>query len=278
MSEPSESPSPARFGVRLVVAYDGTDFYGFQLQPGQRSVQGALEEAAARMTGHPVRVHGAGRTDAGVHALGQIVAFDSAREIHARGWMLGLNTLLPDDVRVQSAEPCEPGYNPRFDAMGKHYRFLVQWGEAKDPTLRNRAWQLGSAKAPNLELMRAAARILTGNHDYKAFRAADDKLVSTERTLWSIDLTEGWNGTPTLIAIDVHGTAFLKHMVRILSGTLIDVGMGRIPLERVPGMLGAQAERRCAGRTAPAQGLTLVSVKLGRKLLTVDPRKMTTMP
>jgi tRNA pseudouridine38-40 synthase len=271
MSEPSESP--VLFGVRLVVAYDGTDFYGFQLQLGQRSVQGALEEAAAKMAGHFVRIRGAGRTDAGVHALGQVVAFDSAREIRERGWVLGLNTLLPDDVRVQSATCCAPGYNPRFDATGKHYRYLVQWGEAKDPTLRHRAWQLGSPKVPNLERMREAARMLTGSHDYRAFRAADDKRVTTERTLWSIDIREAWNGEPNLIAIDVHGTAFLKHMVRILSGTLIDVAMGRIALERVPRMLGPQAERGDAGQTAPSQGLTLVSVKLGRSELTEDPRK-----
>src|SRR5688572_25804129 len=135
MTEPSAGP--AQFGVRLVVAYDGTDFHGFQLQaPGLRSVQGVLEEAAERMAGQPVRIRGAGRTDAGVHALGQVVAFDSARAVSDRGWMLGLNTYLPDDVRVQRADACAPGYNPRFDAVAKHYRYLVQVGEAKDPTLR----------------------------------------------------------------------------------------------------------------------------------------------
>jgi tRNA pseudouridine38-40 synthase len=271
MSEPSESP--ARRGVRLVVAYDGTDFHGFQLQaPGLRSVQGALEEAAEQMTRHPVRVRGAGRTDAGVHALGQVVAFDSAREISERGWMLGLNTYLPDDVRVQRAEACAAGYNPRFDAIGKHYRYLVQFGEAKDPLLRSRAWQLGTAKTLNLAAMRAAAALLTGRHDYRAFRAADDQRATTQRTLWSIDIRENWNESANLLAIDVRGNAFMKHMVRILSGTLVDVGFGRIALERVPRMLGADVDRTYTGQTAPAHGLTLISVELGRSTLTEDPR------
>lgn len=270
MREPSASP--VLLGVRLVVAYDGTDFCGFQLQDGQRTVQGVLEEAAASMTGHFVRIRGAGRTDSGVHALGQVVAFDSARSIRARGWMLGLNNVLPPDVRVQAAEECAAGYNPRFDAVGKHYRYVVQWGETKDPTLRNRAWQLGSPKVPDIARMREAAKLLTGKHDFRAFRAADDHRPNSERTLWSIDISENWNADPHVFAIDVHGTAFMKHMVRILSGTLIDVGMGRIPLERVPSMLGPEADRTRAGQTAPAQGLTLVSVRLGRSQLTEDPR------
>ncbi|HEX6245537.1 MAG TPA: tRNA pseudouridine(38-40) synthase TruA [Polyangiales bacterium] len=271
MSESGESP--AQHGVRLVVAYDGTDFHGFQLQaPGLRSVQGVLEEAVERMTRHPVRVRGAGRTDAGVHALGQVVAFDSARAISERGWTLGLNTYLPDDVRVQRAEACAPGYNPRFDAIGKHYRYLVQFGEAKDPLLRNRAWQLGSPKHLDRSAMRAAAKLLTGRHDYRAFRASDDQRPGSERTLWSIELRDSWNDCPTLLAIDVRGNAFMKHMVRILSGTLVDVGFGRIPLDQVPRMLGAEADRTHAGQTAPAHGLTLVSVELGRSSLTYDPR------
>lgn len=262
------SESPALGGVRLVVAYDGSDFHGFQLQQGQRSVQGVLEEAAQRMTGHPVRVRGAGRTDAGVHALGQVVAFDSARVIPERGWVLGLNCHLPEDVRVQRAERCAAGYNPRFDAAGKHYRYLVQSGEAKNPLLRKRAWQLGNAKELDLGRMRHAAQLLTGTHDYRAFRAADDQRVTTERTLWSIDIRQGLGDDPSLLVIDVRGTAFMKHMVRILSGTLMDIGSGRIPLERVHELLGPHADRARAGQTAPAHGLTLVSVRLGRSELT----------
>lgn len=257
--------SAALFGVRLVVAYDGIDFCGFQLQQDQRTVQGELEQAIAKMAGHPVRLRGAGRTDSGVHALGQVIAFDSARLISPRGWTLGLHAYLPDDIRVQSASSCAVGYNPRFDSAGKIYRYLVQTGEAKNPLLRNRAWQLGSRMLPDVTRMRAAAQLLVGTHDYRAFRQSDDARENSARTIWRLDVLEGSAADPSLITIEVYGTAFMKNMVRILAGTLIDVGVGRIPLERVPQMLGPNAVRERAGQTAPAQGLTLVEVKLGRQ-------------
>jgi tRNA pseudouridine38-40 synthase len=257
--------SPALFGVRLVIAYDGSEFAGFQLQPDQRTVQGALERALFAMTGERIRVRGAGRTDAGVHALGQVVAFDSVRRIPERGWRLGLNYHLPDDVRVQSASSCAAGYHPRYDAMGKHYRYLIQQGETRNPLLRKRAWQLGRPGALDLALMREASARLLGTHDYRAFRAADDQRENTVRTIYSIDVSDGFLGDGSLIAIDVHGSAFMKQMVRILSGTLVDIGRGRIPIARVPSLLGASALREDAGVTAPAHGLTLVSVALGRK-------------
>jgi tRNA pseudouridine38-40 synthase len=251
-------------GVRLVVAYDGTDFAGFQLQPGQRTVQGELERAIECMAGHPVRVRGAGRTDSGVHALGQVVAFDTRRAIRERGWLLGLHGHLPPDIRVQQACSVSPGYDPRFDATGKLYRYLIQIGEAKNPLLREHAWQLGGPRAPDPARMRAAAGCLVGTHDFRAFRQADDERKSTLRTLWRVDVIEAFGGDPSLIAIEVEGTAFMKNMVRILAGTLVDVGLGRIALDQVPRLLGAEAHREWAGQTAPAQGLVLVAVKLGR--------------
>lgn len=251
-------------GIRLWVAYDGSDFAGFQLQPNQRTVQGMLEQAAERLAGHPVRVRPAGRTDAGVHALGQVVAFDSARRISERGWMLGLNQHLPDDVRVQRAEACSVGYNPRFDSLGKHYQYLVQAGEAKNPLLRRRAFQIGRPRVLDAGRMREAAQRLIGTHDYRAFRASDDARVTTIRTIWSIEITENYAGDASLVAIDVRGTAFMKHMVRILSGTLVDIGLGRLPFARVDELLGPEADRERAGQTAPAHGLTLVEVRLGR--------------
>lgn len=247
----------------LVVAYDGTDFHGFQRQPGQRTVQGELERAASEMAGHPVSVRGAGRTDAGVHALGQVVAFDSARLISERGWMLGLNTKLPDDIRVQHARACAPGYHPRFDSVGKRYRYLLQLGEAKNPLLRHRAWQLGKWRL-DVARMREAARALIGTHDFRAFRAADDERENTVRSLWAIEITEGFGGDRSLIALEFHGNAFMKNMVRILTGTLVDVGIGRLSVEAMGRLLGAEAQRSDAGQTAPPQGLTLVEVELGR--------------
>jgi tRNA pseudouridine38-40 synthase len=259
-----EDASRPRHGVRLVVAYDGTDFAGFQAQPGQRTVQGELERAIAQMAGHPVRLRVASRTDSGVHALGQVVAFDARRALPERGWKLGLHAHLPPDIRVQHAASCAPGYQPRFDATGKLYRYLIQSGEATNPLLRHRAWQLAGAGTPDVGRMRAAAALLAGSHDFRAFRQADDERESTLRTLWRIDVLEKFGEDPSLIAIEVEGNAFMKNMVRILAGTLVDVGLRRIPLEGVPRMLGPEARREWAGQTAPARGLVLVAVRLGR--------------
>ncbi len=259
------SSDEPKHGVCLVVAYDGSDFAGYQVQPEKRTVQGVLERAAEVMTGHPVRVRAAGRTDAGVHALGQVVAFDSARNIAPRGFLLGLNTNLPPDVRVQDATRCAAGYDPRHDSLAKTYRYLTQLGERQNPLLRQRAWQLGKQATLDFVAMRAAAAQLIGTHDFRAFRSADDPRENNVRTMYSIELLEQFTGDPTLFAIEVRGTAFMKNMVRIMAGTLIDIGRGRRRLEDVPRMLGEQAERDLTGYTAPAHGLTLVNVELGRK-------------
>jgi tRNA pseudouridine38-40 synthase len=259
------SPDARRIGVCLTVAYDGTDFAGSQLQPRQRTVQGELERAIAIMTGHPTRIRASGRTDAGVHALGQVVAFDSAREIPLKGFFLGINRSLPDDLRVQRVAYCPLGYDPRFDALAKTYRYLAETGEAQNPLTRNRAYQLNRLWSLDVAAMREAARFLTGTHDYRAFRQADDIRENTMRTLHSIEVSEAFLGDPSTISIEVRGTAFMKNMVRILAGTLLDVGRGRLALESVPAMLGKDAERLHSGHTAPAHGLTLVSVELGRK-------------
>ena len=248
----------------LTVAYDGSLFHGFQRQPGQRTVQGSLESAIATMAGHPVSVRGAGRTDAGVHALGQVVAFDTDRTIGERGWQLGLNARLPDDVRVHAARSCAVAYNPRFDALAKTYRYVVQLGERKNPLLRHQVWHLGKYGELDLAAVRDACAPLIGTHDFRAFRAADDKRESTQRTLYSIDLLEGFAGDPSLLAFEVRGTAFMKNMVRILVGTLVDVGRGRLCVEDIPNLLGPNAKRERAGITAPASGLCLVCIELGR--------------
>jgi tRNA pseudouridine38-40 synthase len=256
-----ESP---RRGVCLKVAYDGSEFCGYQLQPNQRTVQGELERAAESMTGHPVRVRGAGRTDSGVHALGQVVSFATARPITTRGFRLGLNQRLPDDVRVQEVWEVEPDYDPRFDAMGKLYRYVIALGELQNPLIRRTTWQLGKRSSLDVAAMREAAQALEGTHDYRAFRQADDARLNTVRTLSRVEVIEHYQNDPTLLAVEVRGTAFMKNMVRIIAGTLVDVGRGRIAPSRVPRMLGPDAHRRLAGQTAPAQGLTLVEVTLGR--------------
>jgi tRNA pseudouridine38-40 synthase len=272
----SEVLEPTR-GVKLVVAYDGTCFHGWARQPGTRTVQGVLEAAAAGMAGHDVEMRGSGRTDRGVHAMGQVAAFDAARDIPARGWLRGLNQALPDDVAVRAASSCPTGYNPRFDSIDKTYRYLLLVDDERDPLLRHRAWRIPprlrhpgrrAATRPveqlDLAAMEEAATRLLGTHDFRAFRAADDERRETVRTLHEIRVEPGFGGDPRLLALSFRGSAFMKNMVRILTGTLLEVGRGKLPATAIPGLLGADASRASAGPTAPPEGLTLVEVRLGR--------------
>lgn len=269
-------------GVRLTIAYDGTSFSGWSKQPGERTVQGTIEKAIGSMAGAPADVRGTSRTDAGVHALGQIAAFDSVQAIPPRGWRRGLNSLLPDDLVIVDADECAPGYNPRFDTTEKTYRYLMLTGETRDPLLRDRAWHLGPRLARkrrggvrgaaiedwlDVPAMREAATHLLGTHDFCAFRAADDGRENTIRTMREIAIHEGFATDPRIVAIEVRGDAFMKNMVRIIVGTLLDVGRERRAPDSIPALLGPGANRENAGRTAPARGLTLVSIRLGRSLL-----------
>jgi tRNA pseudouridine38-40 synthase len=258
--------------VRLVLAYDGTDFAGFASQQGQRTVQGVVAAAATRVCRHEVVVRGASRTDAGVHAEGQVAAFASARELEPKRWRMALNRYLPADVAVREAACCEPSYEPRFDARDKTYRYLFNLAEVRNPLRRHYAWHLGryAAKrgrrglALDLGAMRGACERLSGTHDFRAFRAAADTRAVTVRTLLRVSLQESYSGDPALLALEVQGNAFMLNMVRIIAGTLIDVGRGRLTLDRLSALLSAQGERNGAGMTAPAHGLTLVAVNLGR--------------
>ena len=266
-------------GIELVVAYDGRGFSGWQLQPGRRTVQGELERAAAAVTGHPVRTRAASRTDAGVHALGQVVAFDSQRELRPRNWVMALNQSLPPDLAVRSARLCQVGSQPRRQARDKTYRYLLHLGFARNPLYRDRAWHLGKLlkrQFPDMDrtdtmvhrldiaAMREAARVLTGRHDYHAFRASDDSHRTTVRTLHELRIVEGYGGSAELLAVEVRGTAFLKNMVRIMAGTLVEVGRGKLSVEQVAALLSPDARRGQAGETAPPHGLTLVEVALAR--------------
>ena len=252
------------------MAYDGAAFSGWARQPSARTVQGELERAIAAMHGSVALTRGASRTDAGVHALGQVAAFDTARSIPREGWIKGLNRLLPEDLAVRDAAPCAAGYNPRFDTVDKTYRYLLLVDEERDPLWRGRAWHLGpsrwmrGAHGLDLDAMRAAAAAWVGTHDFRAMRAADDDRESGTRTMHAIEVRPGWGEDPRAIAISVTGTAFMKNMVRIMVGTLVDVGRGRFSADHAASLVREGARREDAGPTAPAHGLTLVEVRLGR--------------
>jgi len=267
-------------GVCVCLGYDGTDFHGWQAQPGLRTVQGMLEEAIDEMGIEHSPVRGCSRTDAGVHALGQIASFAAAIEVPREGWVSGLNARLPKDIVVHDAQPCYRRYNPRFHAAHKRYRYLVRCGQQRDPLIRERAWQLGPKGMRrdvesqqrgagvedylDLDAMRAAAAHFVGEHDFRAFRQSGDEREIVVREMFEVSVNPGWLGRPDLVAFEVVGNAFMKNMVRIMAGTLVDVGRGRIPPDAVPAMLREDSERTDAGQTAPAHGLTLVRIELRR--------------
>jgi len=295
----TEYKRPVRH-IRLVVEYDGTDLCGWQRQANGPTVQGHLEDALAKLLTHEVSVIGASRTDAGVHARGQVASFRTERPIPLHGIRRGLNSLLPPAIAVADAREVADDFHPRFSATGKHYRYLLLTGSGRSPRWRNRAWHHpGSLE---LAAMRDAAAALIGEHDFAAFRAAGCTAKRTVRRIEEIaiaacaelgeaghrieadhggDLVETSRGPvidprgagasaeipePELVAIDVRGNAFLRNMVRIMVGTLVEVGEGRRSVGQVAEIL-ASRDRTRAGMTAPPQGLELISVRYeGRKM------------
>lgn len=239
---------------RLVVEYDGTDFEGWQLQPGARTVQGELESAFARLAGRRVVVYGAGRTDAGVHARGQVANARAETRHPPEVLRRALNALLPRDVAVRELEPAGDGFDARRDARSKLYAYRLWTGATRSP-LEER-WSHWVSVPLDLAALRAAARDLVGTHDFASFRAAGGHGRTSVRTLTRIELAGALGGE---LRFEFEGTGFLRHMVRNLVGTLLEVGRGRRPPAWAAEVLAAR-DRRAAGPTAPARGLTLVRV------------------
>ena len=247
----ADAPPPRT--LRLTVEYDGTDFAGWQRQAGQRTVQQCLEEAFAVMTGGPVCVRGAGRTDAGVHADGQVASVEVASRIPALGFMRGLNSNLPRDIAVLDVADMPAGFNARWGARGKIYRYQIWNHPVRSPRRSRDSWHVFAPL--DVHAMREAAAILCGEHDFRAFRAADCERRTTVRVLRRFDVYRDGG----LITCEVEGTAFLKNMVRILVGTLVAVGHGKMAAATISELL-THGDRTKAGMTAPACGLTLAKV------------------
>jgi tRNA pseudouridine38-40 synthase len=242
--------------ILLEVAYDGTAFHGWAAQRNARTVEEALRGAVLSMDPRVGPLRGASRTDAGVHALGQLVAFDPSRIIPPRGWVLGLNRNLPVDVAVRSAQAAPAGFSPRFAALRKRYRYRVLVDPVPDPLRRTNAWRV-----PQLDLAAASreAEAALGTHDFASFRSSGDQRATTVRTLTRVDVERECDSC--VVAFIVEGNAFLYNMVRILVGTIVDVARGRRPPGTVARAL-AERVRGAAGTTAPAHGLVLEQVTL----------------
>ncbi len=250
-------PADGRHGVLLGVAYDGTAFRGWAPQREGRTVAGSLAGAIAKLDPRASLPRGVSRTDAGVHAEGQLAAFDATLAIPPRGWVLALNQHMPDDACVRWARAVPEGYNPRFVARAKRYRYRVLLDRIRDPLLRDRAWRLGW-DIDRAALAREAATVV-GTHDFAAFRSSHDPRNDTVRTVTRCDIEREPDGGDRVLGIVVCGNAFLYNMIRIVAGTLMDVARGHLPEGAIARAL-ASRKRGDAGITAPAHGLTLEHV------------------
>jgi tRNA pseudouridine38-40 synthase len=263
---------------KLTVAYDGADFSGWQAQPGRRTVQTEIERAWREITGETVRVTAAGRTDAGVHAQGQVVGIESAMQLLPAALVLALNAKLPDDVAVRAIEPAPEGFHATRDAKRKRYRYSI-YNDARRPVfLRRYAWHVPTAL--DVDAMQRAGQSLVGTHDFASFQSVGSERESTVRTIYSVDVVSHGAGQGTasgdvpsrkagrgnsdseqdaLITIDVEGDGFLYNMVRAIAGTLVEVGRGKRDPAWIADVLAAH-DRCAAGQTAPAHGLSLLWV------------------
>jgi tRNA pseudouridine38-40 synthase len=249
--------------LKLTLAYDGTRFVGWQRQAAGDSVQATLEDALARFEGGPVTVHGAGRTDAGVHALGQVASASVTFAHDAATLARALNAQLPEDLRVVAVEDAPEGFHARFDARSKTYRYLIRNDPAANPFERPYVWHV--PQPLDVAAMQAAAASFVGRHDFAAFRSVGTDVPDSIRTLASstirrADAQAPWlDGVSSLLTYEVTGDGFLRHMVRAIVGTLVEVGRGWRDPAGMDLLLQAK-DRGAAGATAPPHGLFLVRV------------------
>lgn len=252
----SNSPANARRWLKLTIAYDGTEYAGWQIQPSARTVQAALAEAWQAITGEQPTLTASGRTDAGVHALGQVVGLATESELPIERLRQGLNAKLPEDIVVQTVEPAPAGFHATHDALKKLYRYQIHNSRVRPLMDRRYRWHL--PQPLDVEVMQAAGDILVGRHDFACFETAGSERSSTVRTLTQVGVGQG-GSAGEWIDINVEGDGFLYNMVRGIVGTLVEVGRGARDPQWVAEVL-ASRDRRTAGPNAPALGLVLVRV------------------
>lgn len=239
--------------LRCVLAYDGTDFSGFQVQPDQVTVQGEIEAALNRVTGEDIQVFGSGRTDAGVHARGQVIHFDTSSNIPMDKWRFVLNNQLPDSIVIRTVEEVDASFHARFDVQVKEYRYCIDNNPVAD-VFRHR--YADHVRFPlDVDAMQQAAHYLVGEHDFTSFCSAKTFVEDKVRTVYGLTVEkigdEVW--------VTCRGNGFLYNMVRIIVGTLVEVGQGKRSPTELREIL-ATCDREKAGKTAPAKGLTMWEV------------------
>ena len=239
--------------VRAVVAYDGTDYQGFQRQANGPTVQEVLELALEQVTGEPVAVLAAGRTDSGVHAEGQVIAFDTPWQHPLDALLRALNATLPPDVAVRQIAPARPDFHPRYDARSRRYRYTVLNEPVRSPLARRTS--LHVPQPLDLAAMQAAARLVVGEHDFAPFGQPPQGEGTVRRVLRA-----EWSSAPPWLFFDIEANAFLYRMVRSLVGTMLQVGLGALTVDGFARVL-AVRQRAQAGPTAPPHGLSLIEVR-----------------
>ena len=242
--------------IKLTVAYDGTDYCGWQIQPNGITVEEVLNRALSRLTGEDIRVIGASRTDAGVHARGNVAVFDTESAIPPKRFSYAVNPLLPEDVVVTDSKEVPESWHPRYQNSVKTYEYHILNREMPDPLRRRDTWHVSFPL--DLDSMRKAADYLIGEHDFRSFCSAHTAVKTTVRTIYELQIEK----TGSLITIRIKGNGFLYNMVRIIAGTLTEVGRGFRTPEDVRNVLEAGTRDR-AGATAPARGLILDRIKYG---------------
>ena len=252
---------PTRY-IKLTIAYDGTDFHGWQVQKSKPTIQGEIINVLRRLTQENITLHGAGRTDAGVHALGQIGSFRTQSTLSAQEFQRALNAILPPTIRILQAEETGPQFNARWSAHGKIYRYRIYRGKVVPPMLHR--YVLHYPFPLDEDAMRDAVTRFVGVHDFSSFAAStgseeEDKDRSMEREIYSAELVRSANNEE--LVFTVHGRSFLRYMVRKIVGTLLDVGRGKLTPADIDRLF-ALKDRSKSGPTVPSQGLTMVEVHL----------------
>lgn len=239
--------------IKMVLEYDGTNYHGFQIQPNATSIQETVERSLRELTGENIRITGAGRTDAGVHAIGQVISFDTLSRIPADRFHLALNQHLPDDIRALSSIQAADNFNARFDALKKTYRYSIYNSACGQILVRKYALCLNEAL--DIAAMQEACRHIEGKHDFSSFCASGSSARTFVRHVIRCQLKQ--NGP--WLTLEMEADGFLYNMVRITVGTLLEVGRSRLRADAVPSILAA-SDRAAASPTAPPQGLCLVKV------------------
>ncbi len=277
----SSQPETVSQTWKLTLAYDGTDFRGWQVQPGQPTIQAELQAALGRITGETPLPQGSGRTDAGVHALGQVASFALHAPIPPDNLLRALNRTLPASIRILEAKRVSAAFHARHSAIAKTYEYRV-YRQAICPPFLDR-YVLSCPWPMDVDALEKAAKLFEGEHDFLSFAATDPDLacrglsvdpepgqsrpasklaISSLRTLFSSSWEKSQTDSGSLLVYRVRGNGFLHHMVRNLVGTMLDIGRGRLQAEQIPGILAARS-RSASGPTAPARGLFLHSVEYG---------------